>query len=29
MKVVPIITAHYFNYFGVSLVVRFVEINGK
>ena len=29
MKVVPIITAHYCDYFGVSLVVRFGEISGK
>ena len=26
MKVIPIVTAHYCDYFGVLLVVRFVEI---
>ena len=26
MKVIPIVAAHYCDYFGVSLVVRFVEI---
>ena len=29
MKVRSIVTAHYCDYFGVFLVVRFIEISGK
>ena len=29
MKVIPIVTTHYYEYFGVYLVVRFAEITGK
>ena len=29
IKVIPIVTTHYCDYFGVFWVVRFVEISGK
>ena len=29
MKIIPIVTAHYYNYFDVFLVVTFVEISGR